>query len=181
MKIQSFNKYAQAILTDYITVYTAELRRHLMKRLHPRRAPWGNDMTEATFLSLFNARTGYMMLDEGLVKSSIKEHWALSKTGSGRSGFGINRRPRRKLQAKISNFFRYHQEEELRESVEAIDSLIGKRRDGDVYRGVMEFLNNRKNLNNPDRVENVEDELVIHFVNFLMEVDEYRFEILETL
>ncbi len=177
----SFNKYGEAVLTDYITVYTAELRRHLMKDLHPYRAPWGNDMTEATFLSLFNVDSGLMMLGGDLKKASIKNHWALSKTGSGRSGFGINRQDRRELQSKISNHFRYHEDSLKRVSIQKIDALIGKNKSGDVYRGVMEFLNNRKNLNNPYRVESVEDELVDAFVDFLMLVHDNFEEVVEEL
>lgn len=176
-----FNKYGEAVLTDYITVYTAELRRQLMRGLSPWSAPWGNDMTEATFLSFFNVKSGLMMLEEGLVETSIKEHWALSPTGSGRSGFGINRKPRRKLQATISNFFRDHENEELREVALRVDALIGEKSDGDIYRGVMEYLNNKKNLGNPERIEKIEDDIVVAFVDFLMAVDENIDEIVETL
>lgn len=166
-----FNKYAEAVLTDYVTVYTAELRRQLMRGLSPWSAPWGNDMTEATFLSFYNVKSGLMMLEEGLVEASIKEHWALSPTGSGRSGFGINRKPRRVLQAGISNFFRENQNERLKEVALRMDRLIGKKSDGDIYRGMMEFINNKKNLVNPERVEKIEDDVVEAFVNFLLEVN----------
>jgi len=180
-EVPEFNDEAEAVLTDYITVYTAELRRHLMKNLHPSRAPWGNDMTEATFLSLFNVKSGLMMLQEGLVESSIKEHWALSRSGSGRSGFGINRKQRRSLQTKISNFFRKNDDSDKREVVLKIDRLIGKNKSGDVYRGVMEYLNNRKNLDDKSRVEGVESELPQAFVEFLMEVDKDTDLIVESL
>lgn len=176
-----FNKYAEAVFTDYITVYTAELRRHLMRDLKPWSAPWGNDMTEATFLSFFNVKSGLMNLDEGLVESSIKEHWALSKSGSGRSGFGINRKPRRKLQAAISNFFRNHLDEKKQAVAKRIDSLIGSKRDGDIYRGVMEYFNNKKNLTDSIRVESIESEIVEAFVDFLMAVNENIDEIVETI
>jgi hypothetical protein len=180
-KDQNFDLQAEAVLTDYITVYTAELRRHLMRGLSPRSAPWGNDMTEATFLSFFNVKTGLMSLDEGLVESRIKEHWALSKSGSGRSGFGINRKPRRKLQAQISNYFRYNDDQSKRSFALNIDKLIGKRRDGDIYRGVMEYLNNKKNLINNERVESIEVEIVSAFVDFLMQVNEDSKEIVNSL
>ncbi|MFT6067831.1 MAG: hypothetical protein ACJAT2_001174 [Bacteriovoracaceae bacterium] len=177
----SFNKYGEAVLTDYITVYTAELRRQLMRGLSPWSAPWGNDMTEATFLSFFNVKSGRMMLEEGLVEASIKEHWALSPTGSGRSGFGINRKPRRVLQAGISNFFRNHENSDLQEVAFRMDRLIGKKSDGDIYRGMMEYINNKKNLLNPQRVEKIEDDIADAFVSFLIMANQHSDEILEVL
>jgi hypothetical protein len=177
----SFNKYAEAVLTDYITVYTAELRRHLMRGLHPYKSPWGNDMTEATFLSLFNVDSGLMMLEGQLVEEGIKNHWALSKTGSGRSGFGINRKDRRLLQKEISDFYRDHSDAGKRVAVERIDDIIGTTGKGDVYRGVMEFLNSSKNLNDSKRVSRVEDELTEAFVDFLMLVHQDYKEIVKAL
>ncbi|MCB0364908.1 MAG: hypothetical protein KDD68_05955, partial [Bdellovibrionales bacterium] len=177
----TFNEYGEALLTDYITVYTAELRRHLMRKLSPYSAPWGNDMTEATFLSLFNVKSGLMMLEGELTKASIKNHWALSPTGSGRSGFGINRKDRRRLQAMISNYFRYHDDASKREIVKKIDKLVGKRRDGDCYRALMQYFNNEINLLNPFRVESIENEIVTAFADFLMAVYDETDEIVESL
>jgi hypothetical protein len=177
----SFNKYGEAVLTDYITVYTAELRRHLMRKLHPYKSPWGNDMTEATFLSLFNVDSGLMMLEGQLVEKSIKNRWALSKTGSGRSGFGIHRKDRRALQREISNFYREHSDANKKAVTDRIDDIIGSTGRGDVYRGVMEFLNSSKNLSDSKRVRRVEDELTEAFVDFLMQVHEDYKEIVKAL
>ena len=57
----------------------------------------------------------------------------------------------------------------------AIDSLIGKR--SDVYNGVMEFINNRKNLNNPSIVDKVETKLVEAFTDFIMSTEQDEREI----
>jgi ribosomal protein S18 len=201
----SFTIEGQAVLTDYITVYTAEIRRHLMKKLHPNRAPWGNDMTEATFLSLYNIKSGmfmekigtqdngwgiYELTDRDLGEinmtdpdgirrthtKGIRFHWAKSKI-SNRSGFGINRSARRKLQREITKFIRNHSDPEVSGTLERLEDLIGKR--SDAYRGVMEFLNHNRNLFKPLENEEYRYAIADAFVDFLMTVYEKTDEITE--
>jgi hypothetical protein len=127
----------QTVATDLLAIYTAELDRHLMVNLNPSQHPWENDLAEATFVSLFNTESGMMYQDGSLTKAPLRQHWAKSSF-SNRSGIGITRNDRRALQQKISAYLREYHAEEIAE----LESLIGSRRDGDIFRGLMEFINN---------------------------------------
>lgn len=162
----------QGVATDFITIYTAELNRHIMVDLHPSIHPWENDLAEATFVSIFSAKTGKLMSEGKLVDSPLKGFWALSSSGSGRSGIGINRRDRRKLQVLISAFER----QEHPALVSAVEKVIGKRADGDVFRGLMEFLNNSKTQNAVRTNANV---LTKSFVQLLLQVQNDSNKIVE--
>jgi hypothetical protein len=151
---------AQTTETDLIAIYTAELDRHLMVNLNPTQHPWENDLAEATFVSVFNVATGLMEKDGELVEASIRNHWAKS-TVSNRSGIGITRQDRRALQVKISSYLRENHADE----VATLEALIGKRRDGDLFRGLMEFLNNN---DNQDAVTTNAAEISDAFLEILM-------------
>ena len=130
----------QTVATDLIAIYTAELDRHLMVDLDPARHPWENDLAEATFVSIYNAESGLMYKDGQLVEAPLRDHWAKS-TVSNRSGIGITRKDRRALQQKISAYLREHDPR----TVAALEKITGSRRDGDIFRGLMEFLNHYDN------------------------------------
>ena len=53
------------------------------------------------------------------------------------------------------------------EVVEAVEELIGSRNDGDLFRSLMEYLNNRKTQS---EVKANAEELSEAFLNFLMQV-----------
>jgi hypothetical protein len=130
----------QTVATDLIAIYTAELDRHLMVDLDPARHPWENDLAEATFVSIYNAESGLMYKDGQLVEAPLRDHWAKSSV-SNRSGIGITRKDRRALQQKISAYLREHDPR----TVAALEKITGSRRDGDIFRGLMEFLNHYDN------------------------------------
>ncbi len=50
---RSSRRKANPWLTGWLTVYTAELRRHTMVRMKPSSHPWENDLTEALFALRF--------------------------------------------------------------------------------------------------------------------------------
>ncbi len=131
------NDRQQTVATDLLAIYTAELDRHLMVDLNPAKHPWENDLAEATFVALFNTESGLMYQDGALVKAPLRQHWAKS-TVSNRSGIGITRNDRRALQQKISVYLREYHAEEVAE----LEEIIGTRRDGDIFRALMEFINN---------------------------------------
>jgi hypothetical protein len=162
---------AETVATDFIAIYTAELDRHLMVGLNPARHPWENDLAEVTFVSAYGVEAGKVMLieEEGgegkLVDGEPKQYWEKSKI-SNRSGIGQTRQPRRKLQKLISAFER----ENNPELVKAIEQVTGERRDGDVYRGMMEYLNSARYLKSPraqDEVTKNAGALTEAFVKFL--------------
>ena len=150
----------QTVETDLLAIYTAELDRHLMVGLNPVRHPWENDLAEATFVSLFNAETGLMYKDGVLTEAPLRDHWAKS-TVSNRSGIGITRKDRRALQQKISAYLR----ENYARDVSKLETIIGVRRDGDVFRGMMEFINN---VDNQADIKSNAEKLVDVFLSLLM-------------
>ena len=99
------------------------------------------------------------MKDGSLQDGDAKEWWAMSSV-SNRSGIGITRQDRRKLQRMITSFER----ENNPELVEAIEVIIGDSKD--VYRGVMEYLNDFDTQNG---VRENADELTEAVVNFLLQ------------
>jgi len=159
----AFNLYAQTVATDFVTIYTAELDRHVMVDLRSSAHPWENDLAEATFVSIYSAASGKLMKDGILNEASLKDFWAMSSTGSGRSGIGIGRKDRRKLQRLICEYER----ESHSKLVNKLERIIGKRSDGDLFRGLMEFLNNK---HNQAIVAQNAKAITQEFVNFLIQV-----------
>jgi hypothetical protein len=127
----------KTVATDFLAVYTAEADRHLMSKLQQH--PWENDLAEVTIISSLSVATGKIMQSGKLVDSKIVNWWAKSKT-SNRSGIGETRQDRRALQALAVNYERQHHPE----LVKAVESIAGKRPNGDVFEAVMEYLNNYK-------------------------------------
>ncbi len=152
----------QTVATDFIAIYTAELDRHIMVNLNPRNHPWENDLAEVTFLTAFGTAVGKVMKEGELIDGEPTAYWEKSKV-SNRSGIGITRTDRRKLQKIISDYER----ENNPEVVEAVENLIdGTRPNGDVYQEVMEFINNYKTQT---KVKRNADKLSEAFINFLMQ------------
>ena len=160
---KALSKEAKRAATDFIAIYTAELDRHIMVNLAPAVHPWENDLAEATFVSIFSASSGKMLKDGQLTEAPLKDFWAMSNSGSGRSGIGIGRKDRRKLQQLISAY----EKENNPNVVEAVEALIGTNRDGDLFRGLMEYLNNKSNQAS---VKKNADEITKSFVAFLLQV-----------
>lgn len=165
----------QTTITDFVAIYTAESDRHIMVNLKPAIHPWENDLAEVVFLSAYGSVEGKVMKGGVLTDAPIWHWWAPSEI-SNRSGIGITRKDRRALQRMVSDYERGNHPE----LVEAVENLIdidtvvasqgrGKRYDGDVFRLVMENLNNFKTQKN---VRANAEALTEAFVDFLMQVRE---------
>ena len=152
----------QTVLTDFLAIYTAELDRHLMVELDPRRHPWENDLAEVTFVLAFGTAVGQVMLNGELVDGQAREWWAPSAV-SNRSGIGITRQDRRRLQKAITVYEREHHPE----LVAAIEAVIGSKKD--VFRGLMEYLNN---VSTQPSVRANAAALTEAFVEFVLQVRE---------
>jgi hypothetical protein len=125
----------QAVATDFLAIYTAELDRHLMVNLAPNRHPWETDLAAATFVSVFDVTTGLMMQNGSLAKGSIKDWWALGKQGS---GIGETRSDRQALQALIAKKEASSKESQQIESL--VKSAGGQIAGHDVIQGLLVFL-----------------------------------------
>jgi hypothetical protein len=123
----------QAVATDFLAIYTAELDRHLMVDLNPRRHPWEIDLAAATFVSVFNTASGLMMQDGSLTQGTIQDWWAKGTAGS---GIGETRRDRIALQKMIA------ENEAGTQEARQIAKLVGADADGDdLIQAALLYLN----------------------------------------
>lgn len=133
----------QAVLADFFTVYTAEAIRHLMVNLQDGVHPWEIDLAAVTFISPISVRMGKIVNGGVLKAESIGGWFAPSPNnkpdGPQRSGIGITRRDRKKLQAAIH---RYEMgTPDGKKIISEIQAIIGKNgNDNDVIQGVFEYL-----------------------------------------
>ncbi len=152
----------QTVATDFVAVYTAESYRHIIEDLNPKKYPWDNDLAEATFVMNYNSTVNKIMKDGELVdvdpktgrpltEEEITENeddteakepeyvwWWKNNPETGRSGIGKTNRDRRTMTAAVSAFEREHHAD----LVDPIEKIIGESPNGDVYQGLMEYLNN---------------------------------------
>lgn len=140
----------QAVLADFLTVYTAEAVRHQMVDLKDGQHPWEIDLAAVTVVSSLSVEIGKIVAGGQLVADDIGGWFAPSPNnkpgGPQRSGIGITRRDRVKFTKAIHAF-------ELgtpdgRELIKKIQAIIGTQQNGDdVIQGVFEFLSNRNTPN----------------------------------
>src|SRR5258705_13205455 len=80
---------AQVTATDFVTIYTAELERHVMVNLVPNQHPWEIDLAEVTFLASYGSPSGMVMKNGTLVPGTAVAYFAGGTTGS---GIGVTRK-----------------------------------------------------------------------------------------
>ena len=135
--LKKLSPLGQTVLTDFVAIYTAESDRHLMVELNPNKHPWEIDLAGTTLVSAFAVKVGKIMKEGTLTEGHAREWWAMSSLGNGRSGIGETRKDRRALQKMISNYLL----ENAKDKTDAIQSVLGERRDQDLIQGLLEFLN----------------------------------------
>jgi hypothetical protein len=126
---------AQTLLTDFVTIYTAELYRHVIAGLGGR-APWENDLAEATMISLWSSQVGKVQLEGEIIEGTPRDWNGFGPNGS---GVGITRRDRRSLQTKVCNAVR----ELSPTTVSGFERYLDEAKP-DCYRSIMEFINNEE-------------------------------------
>ncbi len=144
--LSQLSNLGQAVLADFYTVYTAEAVRHLMVDLQSGMHPWEIDLAAVTAVSSLSVKTGKIVTGGQLVDGDIGGWFAPSPNnkpdGPQRSGIGITRRDRKKLQAAIHKFEMGNKDG--RELIIKIQAIIGdKYSKNDVIQGVFEFLSNK--------------------------------------
>lgn len=91
----------QVTATDFVTIYTAELERHVMVNLDPSQHPWEIDLAEVTLLTAYGSPSGMIMQGGSLVPGTAVSYFAKGATGS---GIGDTRKDFVKLARKITAF-----------------------------------------------------------------------------
>jgi hypothetical protein len=151
---------AQTVLADCLTIYIAELDRHLMSNLAAHE--WENDLFEVTLLAAYSgAPGGKIATKAGLHPGHLAEYYYQGPTGGGIGGAA--RFARRKLQAELTK-----ETKKLHtDAVEKLERLTQIKADNDVIMGLMRHLNNRSTQ---DQVKANSDKIVeamTTFVTFL--------------
>jgi len=91
----------QVTATDFLTIYNAELDRHVMVSLAPATHPWEIDLAEVTFLTSYGAASGLVMKNGSLVPGTAAAYYGVGATGS---GIGETRKDFVKLAKRITLF-----------------------------------------------------------------------------
>lgn len=145
--LSQLDNLGQAVLADFFTVYTAEAVRHLMVNLQDGMHPWEIDLAAVTAVSSLSVKTGKIVTAGKVVDGDIGGWFAPSPNnvagGPQRSGIGITRRDRVKLQSAIHKF--EMGTPDGRALIGKIQAIIGtKYNKNDVIQGVFEYLSSRE-------------------------------------
>lgn len=190
-RIKYLSKEAQAVLSDFVAVYTAEQDRHLMANLETHH--WDSALLEVTLLANFHAgQKNFTMMfekeqnvieftdtvpDQNLVRkdgftgdpnrqAGMVDYWQFSKNPANpnRSGINITRKAFTRLEYAISDYMR-KKHPALVKAVE--DNISGVKMNGNVFDEVSDFLINFKTQ---VAVKTKGRGLVEAYVNFLSQV-----------
>lgn len=133
----------QVTATDFLTIYTAELDRHVMVNLVPATHPWEIDLAEVTFLTSYGAASGMVMKNGSLVTGTAVAYYGVGTAGS---GIGETRKDFVQLATQITTFESGAQGHPA--LVNAVmnltpisDSTILSQVKGDVFRRYLVYLN----------------------------------------
>jgi len=77
----------QTAATDFMTVYTAELDRHIMAGLNPQSDPWEIDIAEVTLLANYCAESGMVIRNGVLAQAPITAFASRGSIGESRDDF----------------------------------------------------------------------------------------------
>ena len=133
----------QVVATDFLTIYTAELNRHVMVNLDPKQHPWEIDLAEVTFLNSYGAPSGMVMQKGALVPGTVTAYYAVGTKGS---GIGETRADFVKLATRITQYEQdpnHHPElvNALVKLTPILDKKILSTVRGDVLRRSLVYLN----------------------------------------
>jgi len=157
----------QSVLSDFLTVYTAEADRHLMVDLEKGNHPWEIDLAAVTAVSAISNKTGKIVTGGEIVESDLGGWFAPSPNnkpdGPQRSGIGITRKDRQKLQRAIHAY--EMTTPDGKQMIADIQAIIGnKYNKNDVIQGVFEYLSNSYTPESMGDKANQLAELVAKFI-----------------
>jgi len=160
----------QVTATDFMTIYTAELDRHIMVNLVPATHPWEMDLAEVTFLTSYGAASGLVMKNGSLVPGTAVAYYGVGTAGS---GIGETRKDFVKLATRITSF--ENQPSQHPTLVNAIvnltpitDQTILSAVNGDVIRRFLVYINRPEFASD---VQTHSSDLVNAMVAFLKQIN----------
>ena len=170
----------QLVLSDFFTVYTAEAVRHLMVDLKDGVHPWEIDLAAVTVVSSVSSKTGLVVQGGEVVQGDLGEWFAPSPNnrpgGPQRSGIGITRRDRTKLQRAIHAF--EANEKDGKAIITKMQAIGTKENANDVIQGVFEYLSNPST---PDTMGTKGEELAELMAQFIEVATVDAQEIMDTV
>jgi hypothetical protein len=86
-KLSSLSSCAQVVAIDFLTIYTAELDRHVMVNLDVQKDPWEIDIAEVTLLTSYGAASGMVMKNGSLVPGTAADYGSAGAIGDARRDF----------------------------------------------------------------------------------------------
>ena len=161
---------AQVTATDFVTIYTAELLRHVMVNLVPNQHPWEIDLGEVTFLASYGSPSGMVMKNGSLVPGTAVAYFAVGATGS---GIGETRNDFVKLAKQITTFeSNPHHHPELIKAIVNLtpiqDQKLLSQVKGDIFRRYLVYLNRPEFQNS---IQGHSAEFVNAMVGFLKQIN----------
>lgn len=134
--IASLSEDGQTLMTDFMTIYTAELNRNHMADLSPTKWAWQSDLAEVVLLAAYGGASGMAVIKGELIKcNSLAYDW---RHGIGpRSGF--------MAMSRLITQYQIDHNPELVFSIVALTPLTDVEViafvQGDIFRRVLTFLN----------------------------------------
>ena len=138
--LSKLNSNGQIVLTDFLSVYTAESMRHNMVNLDPSNSAWEVDLAEVTLLGAYVAVSG-MVMDQGKLTAG-----ALTAYYNGHS-IGTHEADFTKLGKLITAYVTKHHKSMITNinSLTPVKGKVSTAVKGDVFRRVMVYLNRTEN------------------------------------
>ena len=166
-KLSGLSPPAQVMAADFVTIYTAELVRHVMMNLDVLKDPWEIDIAEVTLLTDYGAASGMVMKNGSLVPGTAADYYGQGASGG---GIGDTRDDFTRL-GKLITAFESEQHPDLIQAVvdltpiqdAGILSAIGN----DIFRRFVVFLNR---IEFQDNVQSYPDALSKAMVQLLTQV-----------
>jgi hypothetical protein len=143
--ISSISPDAQATITDFFAVYTAELDRHIMVDLNPSTDPWEIDIAEVTFLQAYGSQSGMVIKNGAFIRGTARDYYASGNSGG---GIGETRKAFTKLGQYISAFEAQagHHSEMINKIIALTpisDQNLAATLQGDIFRRFLVYINTK--------------------------------------
>lgn len=137
--------FGQTVLSDFLTVYTAEAVRHLMVNLQNGMHPWEIDLAAVTVVSAVSSKLNAVVTGGRLVQADLGAWFAPSPNnvagGPQRSGIGITRKDRKIFQKAIHAY--EMTQPDGKKLILEMQKIVGSRYNGDdVIQATFEYLSN---------------------------------------
>lgn len=85
--LRGMDDEGRAVITDFLTVYTAELERNNMADLSPTKWAWQTDLAEVTLIAAYGGASGLVMKDGQLVQGPANAYYESGGIGNTRAQF----------------------------------------------------------------------------------------------